>query len=894
MTMQFIRTLSTLALWGSLAVALPTVKTANTQDAPSQQTFPFVLPWDDVSETITSVSALNPTPAGGAGFIAAKNGHFYDDNGRRIRFIGVNIVGDACFPTKSDAEKVAGRLHKFGINIVRFHHMDAGWNKNGIFDRTSKDNQHLSKDALDRLDYFIYQLKLHGVYSNLNLHVSRTFNEADGFPDTDKLADFDKGVDYFEPRMIELQKTYAHDLLTHANLYTKTNYTNEPAVAVVEINNENSLIDMAWNGLFDRLPPHYKSIAGGQWNGWLKQKYNDTATLQRAWASADKPYGPNLLLNSDFTRGAERWTLEVNAAPASARMTLSDSAELPTGVTGKVLRLNIAALGAESWHPQLHQTGIDLTESEPYTVTFRAKADRVRSLPIYTSIDRGDYHHVGLDATAELTTQWQQFTFAFTAARTVKDQNRLSFILGGALGTVDIANVVVRPGIEYPFPKGATLETSSVPLGRPTNDPAGQDWVGFLLDTERVYMKTMRDYLKKDLGVHANLVGSQTGWGGLGGLLREATQDVGDMHAYWDHPNFPHQAWDPEDWKIGNMPLVRDGLETLAALARYRLAGKPYTISEYNHPAPNEFREETIPLIAAVASLQDWDGFYLFDYNSEASYSGDKIRNYFSIDTDPAKMALLPAAALLFERQDMALANIENRLRIPAGSVPELMTKNGMDIKAQWEKAGIGSGDAFAQRFSVAFVPGKKQTPTAPVGSAPPAADFINKPDGRGPISWQGIGSDQAVFTADSPSSKIMVGYLGTRLVQTSGWEVRMSTTPHNFAALTLSAVDGKVMDQSRSLLLTAVGTVENAGMVWNKEHTSVGTKWGAGPTQAEGVPAAITIRTVMTAVTVYALDATGKRLGTVASKLGGGAVTFAIGPEYKTLWYEIEATIKK
>ncbi len=121
-----------------------------------------------------------------------------------------------------------------------------------------------------------------------------------------------------------------------------------------------------------------------------------------------------------------------------------------------------------------------------------------------------------------------------------------------------------------------------------------------------------------------------------------------------------------------------------------------------------------------------------------------------------------------------------------------------------------------------------------------------------------------------------------------------MSTTPRNFAALTLSAVDGKPMDQSQSLLLTAVGTVENTAMVWNKERTSLGTKWGTGPTLAEGVPAAITVRTVMTGVTVYALDATGKRLGIVASKLGGGAVTFAIGPEYKTLWYEIEATVKK
>lgn len=41
--------------------------------------------------------------------------------------------------------------------------------------------------------------------------------------------------------MIELQKDYARQLLTHRNPYTGLEYRNDPAIVIVEINNENAL-----------------------------------------------------------------------------------------------------------------------------------------------------------------------------------------------------------------------------------------------------------------------------------------------------------------------------------------------------------------------------------------------------------------------------------------------------------------------------------------------------------------------------------------------------------------------------------------------------------------------------------------------------------------------------
>jgi hypothetical protein len=868
-----------------------TLLTAQAQETPL---FPFAIPWDDSGPAVTDVSALNPTPAGNGGFITPRNGHFYDEKGRRVRFLGVNFTFSADFPDKADAEKVAARLHKYGVNIVRLHHMDMQYAPNGIWDPAFKDKQHLDKDQLDRLDNLVYQLKQHGIYVNINLHVSRSFTEADGLPETDKLPEMSKIVSFFDPRMIELQKSYAHDLLTHLNPYTGTRYVEEPAVAVIEINNEDTLLGAAWDGSLTTLPPHYKAELTGLWNDWLKQKYKSTVGLKRAWSAGDKPFGPNLLANADFTRGAEHWNLELNQAPASARMQLPDDLALPSGVAGKALRVAIETLGTQNWHIQLHQAGLDLTEGEPYTVTFWAKADHARPLSVYAAIDQDDWHHIGLDKPVQLTPEWQKFNLAFQAARTLKDHDRLSFVLGDALGTVDLAGITLKPGAETEFPAGLSVEKGSVPLGQPTVNQAGQDWIAFLMDTEQSYIQGMRNYIKKELNARANVVGSQASYGGLGGALRESHSDFTDMHAYWDHPQFPHKPWDAVDWHINNTSMVRstDG-GTLPELARYRIAGKPFTVSEYSHPAPSDYQAECVPMLAAFAAVQDWDGIYLFDYASDRNtLHEEKLKDYFSIDGNPAKLALLPAAAMLFLRDDMPLAYNELRLRIPTDEVVSLLAKDGADVGPVWEEAGIHRLDALSKRFSLSFAENSK--PELSVPGALNENDIINKPSGKGPLDWQTAGTDSPIFTADSPSSKLMVGFLGGQSAHLPGWLVQMTETPHNFAAMTLTAMDGRPMEQSHSLLLTAVGEVENTGMRWNADRTSVGDHWGTAPAQVEGIPASVTIATVMTIATVYALDSAGKRAGTVDSKLYGGTLTFTIGPANKTLWYEIEANVKR
>lgn len=202
---------------------------------------PYEMIWRADAGVLVDLGFLLDKPAGSKGFVNVRNGHLADGAGRRLRIWGVNFSFTASLPEKALARDVAAHLSRFGINCVRIHHLD--WRTpRGIIDSNHPDSRHLDPAMLDRLDNLIAELKKQGIYVNLNLNVARAFQPGDLVKDAESLG-FAKAVTFFDQRLIELQKEYAKALLTHRNPYTKTEYRNEPAVAMVEIVNENSLIE---------------------------------------------------------------------------------------------------------------------------------------------------------------------------------------------------------------------------------------------------------------------------------------------------------------------------------------------------------------------------------------------------------------------------------------------------------------------------------------------------------------------------------------------------------------------------------------------------------------------------------------------------------------------------
>ncbi len=453
-------------------------------------------------------------------------------------------------PSHADAEKVAARMAKFGINCVRFHHMDMQPPPGGLL---QADRITLDPGQLDKLDFLIARLKDHGIYADLNLHVSRTFP---GLPTWDGMPSFHKGVDNFDPRMIALQKDYARALLTHRNPYTKTRYVDEPAVAIVEINNENALLHEWWSGELDGMIEPYRGELARQWNAWLKAKYADTSALKAAWRATEEPLGPEALKNGDFAHGLERWNVERHQGAAAE-----------TAVKAHVLTIQVPIAAKESWHVQVNQPGLALKADKAYTLTFRARANAPRRV----SVDAMQAHDPWKQLWSTdlgLSSDWKTFQFVFRASET--DANaRIGFSrLGVEAGTIEFADVSLRPGGVFGVEPGEALGTFPIvaksDYSRRTPE-AQRDWIGFLWNVEERYWTGMYRFLKDDLKVVAPVLGTQMGWSPA---PIQAKLDLIDSHAYWQHPHFPRKQWDPADWVVNNLPMTgRPDGGTLPGLA---------------------------------------------------------------------------------------------------------------------------------------------------------------------------------------------------------------------------------------------------------------------------------------------------------------------------------------
>ncbi|MES2309773.1 MAG: hypothetical protein V4507_13030 [Verrucomicrobiota bacterium] len=215
---------------------------------------------------VIDLSKWIPKPAGEFGFVKVKEGHFAFEKGDRIRFWGTGY--GSMFPQKEAAAKEAARLPRFGVNIVRLHGLDASHREKSIFDMQSDKTDRLDPEKLDRLDYYIAELKKNGVYVNLNLLTKRLYLAGDGVRDYDKLYEGGKAASMFNRQLIDLQKDYARLILTHVNPYTKLAYKDDPVIAMVETINESHLFEANQYG---GMPPSYDKELEQLFEEWIKK-----------------------------------------------------------------------------------------------------------------------------------------------------------------------------------------------------------------------------------------------------------------------------------------------------------------------------------------------------------------------------------------------------------------------------------------------------------------------------------------------------------------------------------------------------------------------------------------------------------------------------------------------
>ena len=412
-------------------------------------------------------------------------------------------------------------------------------------------------------------------------------------------------------------------------------------------------------------------------------------------------------------------------------------------------------------------------------------------------------------------------------------------------------------GSDGPVPRLQGSEVASAPKERYETEMA------FFLETENNFYQGMSDYLKKTIGIKSLIVASNDHGHSSSSypmLLSHSRMDLVDGHVYWEHPGSREM----------NTPMVNDPLHsTIVQLSRTAIAGKPYTVSETNHPFPNDYASEGIPIIAAYGSLQDWDGIVMYTFEPKLAadwklYIGDP----FDISLDPVRMTEMATGALMFLRGDVRPGRetvvrsysreqvLESR-RLPASEQPYFTPGFPLSLPLR-HAVRIGSLEG---------------EPTAAFADEGTISDTKE-------LAWR-----TGLVTVETDRTQALIGF-----VKSQGLRNFSADITTNFAALVLSSMDGKPLSQSGKMLLTAGSRVANTGMKWNDARTRVAAQ-GESPSLIEPVSGTIVFRSLeeAKAVTVRALDGSGHSTGApiIARKTAAGWAT-AIG-DPATTWYLID-----
>ncbi len=862
---------------------------------------PFVLPWDDGTATATSLAGWQAEAAGSRGRIVVNPaGHFTEGaGGSRIRFLGVNIGASACFPPKNMADGIAARLAKFGVNNVRFHHMEAPWEARAVLVNYTTDSagnpignsRDLNPDRLDRLHYFISRLKAHGIYVDLNLLVSRQFFADDGLPAAvTELGWKDQHIlGFFEPAALALHREYASKLLSSHNPYTGLTLAEDPAIAFVEVMNENGLLQKWHDGVLDTLPTVFRESLTTQWSGWLASRFVSTAALRSAWGAVNEPLGANRLTNGDFSAGTTGWNTEQHNGAVA---TFAATNDFPNG--GRSLRITVTGAGSQGWHVQLNQRDHAFTAGAVYTVSFWARAS-VGNTPLgalFGYAGPTDYSTVQALPSAVLGTEWKEYTTTFTANASVSNL-RLNFNgFGDRAVSVWLANVRFQPGGVVGLPEGVALESRTIPLPTKAREGSGtraqrRDWTRFLLGLETAYWTGLRDHLKQTLG-----------YGGLvfGTIIansppnQQALFDAIDTHSYWQHPQFPAgQDFNPNTWSVPNASMVNSpASSTLSGLAVQRVQGWPHLVTEYQHASPNTYSSEGPVLAAAYGALQDWDGIWMFAYGGNATnWDRGYVTGWFDHDTHVGKMANMLLAAALFRRGDVAPARHEHTLRFTPDDEVEVASFLGTG----WHvgdagNLGMPGSLAFQHRINMAVGAGTRGSTAVP---AAPAGAVIQSDTRQ--LQWDTSQPGKGVVTVDTPRTKAVVGFVAGRTFDLGGFVFAPGNTRQDWLTAGLLTVEGESLVHAGGAraLLILTGDQENTGQRWNDStRTSVSANWGSAPVLVEVVPLTLTLPIPAARVRAWALDARGARTTELAVTDSAGKARVVVGSAADTVWYEI------
>ena len=241
----------------------------------------FEPPADHFGEAMLDLRDLNEKAAGESGFVRREGDKFVLGNGKPLKFWAVNCGPDIVRMGQEPVDYLARRLAKVGVNMVRIH--------GPVFDGSSPDPAKVDVDYLAKLHYFVAAPKNQGIYVKLSFYWPAWFEGKPeyGIPGYDTIKNKTPfALLYFDGRMQEIYKSWARTLLTTPNPHTGLPLAKDPAVAIIEIVNEDSYF--FWTFAAKNVPDIQMQKLEKQFGQWLVKRYGSLEKATAAWGGASQ------------------------------------------------------------------------------------------------------------------------------------------------------------------------------------------------------------------------------------------------------------------------------------------------------------------------------------------------------------------------------------------------------------------------------------------------------------------------------------------------------------------------------------------------------------------------------------------------------------------------------
>ncbi|RPI46431.1 MAG: hypothetical protein EHM46_00590, partial [Bacteroidetes bacterium] len=258
----------------------------------TEQWFEFK-PADDPSGSVFDATSWLDAPAGRHGFLQMEEEDLVFEDGTPVRFWGVNICSRNPFSEKEVVDRWVSQLARYGVNGVRFHKFSSHAYQGNT--STIPD-----EELYRKFDYFNAALREKGIYYGWSHIYGHQVKPAD----RERLLSYDEiaGLEYpwshlngttsslvnFAPDLQDLSIELTVNMLERINVETGVRYADDPALAFIELQNEDNIF---WGAIGESLKqaPTYRELLCRQFSGWLEAKYGSDAELVKAWGRENLP-----------------------------------------------------------------------------------------------------------------------------------------------------------------------------------------------------------------------------------------------------------------------------------------------------------------------------------------------------------------------------------------------------------------------------------------------------------------------------------------------------------------------------------------------------------------------------------------------------------------------------